>query len=98
MSRVRRIWLTHFWFQFLVYPRRDVPLTEIGQTQEAGYPWRIGRCRVFRAPFTRRAVAVGQWTGYQEREIVDGSDTFRLRELPRWEDVVHVRDEDRLAG
>jgi hypothetical protein len=101
MRPIHHIWFTHFWFQFLVYPRRNVPLTEIGETQEAGYPWRVGRCRVFRLPLTRRAVAVGKWTSYIRREQVEGFTTITMRELPNWEDYtsrVQPDDESRLAG
>lgn len=95
MKKIHAIWLTRYWFQFLVYPHRSVPLTEIGETQEGGYPWRVGRCRVFRVPLTRRAVAIGQWTSYQERDMVEGHDTFIMRELPNWEAYTNVQPQGR---
>ena len=103
MGRIRAIWLTKMWFQFLVYPRRDVPLTEVGETQEQGYPWRMGKCRVFRLPFSTRAVAIGRWTGLQPRETIDGQPTLTFRELDHWEDYVDERLQqdqgpNRLAG
>lgn len=101
MGRVHAIWLTKFWFQFLVYPRRDVPLTEIGETQESEFPWRVGKCRVFRLPFSKRAVAIGKWTAFQPRETIDGEPTLRFNELKNWEDYVHLQQDqgpDRLAG
>lgn len=93
-----RLWPSKRWFQFLVYPHRQVPLTERGRTQEAGFPWRVGKCRVFRIPLTRFAVAFGQWTGHQERELVDGVDTFRLREVPDWRSVVDVQPQNGYSG
>ena len=87
MGRVHAIWLLRSrWFQFLVYPRRDVPLTEVGETQESEFPWRMGKCRVFRLPFSTRAVALGKWTGFQPRETIDGQPTLTFRELDHWED------------
>ena len=101
MGRIHRIFWTQFWFQFLVYPRRNVPLTEIGETQESGYPWRIGKCRVFRFPLTKRAVAFGKWTAFAPRETVDGIPTLRFKQLDHWEDYVNgpvQQDIDRRAG
>jgi hypothetical protein len=103
MGRIHRILWTSLWFQFLVYPRRNVPLTEVGETQEQGFPWRMGKCRVFRVPFTKRAVALGKWTGYQPRETIDGIPTLTFKELPHWEDYTRERvqqdeGQDRVAG
>lgn len=36
-----------------------LPIVEIGKTQETEMPYRRGRCLVFRAPFTHKAVYVG---------------------------------------
>ena len=94
---IHYIWFTNLWFQFLVYPRKNVPLTEIGETQEAEYPWRIGKCRVFRLPFTRRAIAVGKWTGYQPRETVDGQTVLKFRVLDHPEDYYRVQQNKRPA-
>lgn len=87
------IWPFNLWFQFLSYPRRDVPLTERGSTQESQYPWRIGRCRIFRIPGTRRAISIGWWTGYQPRENVEGTPTLSLRPLDHPEDYFHVQED-----
>lgn len=101
MGRIHAIWFTSLWFQFLCYPRRDVPLTERGESQEAEYPWRTGSCQVFRLPFTKRAVAIGKWTGYQPRETVEGQPTLTFKPLDHWEDYIgeHLRqDQDRTAS
>lgn len=84
IHRLGRVW----WWQKLTYPRRSVPLSERGQTQESGFPWRIGQCRVFRFPMTRHAIAVGKWTGYQPRETIEGQPTLKFRQLEHWEDYV----------
>ena len=81
---------SRWWVQFLVYPRRQVPLTERGRTQEVEFPWRTGQCRVFRAPFTRYAVAFGHWVAALPRTEVDGEEVFRMREVPDWRSVVGV--------
>ena len=93
-----RLWPTQRWIQFLVYAHRQVPLTEIGRTQEAGYPWRVGKCRVFRIPFTTRAIAFGKWTGHQEREWVEGDMTFKMREIQDWRSVVDVQPQNGYSG
>lgn len=82
------------WWQKLKYPRRNVPLTERGETQESGYPWRIGQCRVFRLPFSKHAIAIGKWTGFQPRETVEGQPTLKFRAIEHWEDVVHVEPQE----
>lgn len=73
-------------------------MTEIGETQESEFPWRIGRCRVFRLPLTPHAVAVGKWTGYQPRETVDGIPTLKFRTLDHWEDYVEQTTEQPDTG
>lgn len=91
--KIHRIWFTQRWFQFLKYPRRKgTPLTEIGETQEQGYPWRKGSCRVFRLPLSKRAVAIGRWTEYQPRETVDGEPALKFRPLDNPEDYFHVHE------
>lgn len=77
---------TLYWWQKLTYPRRQVPLTERGETQEQEFPWRMGRCRVFRLPLSRHAIAFGKWTGEQPRENVDGVPTLTFRVLDHPED------------
>jgi hypothetical protein len=91
---IHPIWRTQRWWQKLTYPQRKVPLTEIGETQEQGYPWRMGTCRVFRLPFSRHAIAIGKWTGQQPRETVDGFPTLTLRPLDHPEDYFHVSEQD----
>ena len=88
--------LSFFW-QTVTYPRRRNPLMEGGLAQEEDFPWREGRCRIFRAPFTRHAIAVGKWTGEQPHENVDGTPSLSLRPLENPEDFFHVQEEDRSA-
>ena len=90
---IHPIWRTQRWWQKLKYPRRDVPLTEIGETQEQGYPWREGTCRVFRLPFSRHAIAIGKWTGQQPHETVDGTASLTFRPLDHPEDYFHVSEQ-----
>jgi hypothetical protein len=92
---IHPIWRTQRWWQKLKYPRRNVPLTEVGETQEQGFPWRTGTCRVFRFPFTRHAIAIGKWTGEQAHETVDGTPSLTFRALDHPEDYFHVQDEKR---
>lgn len=91
--RIRRIWLTDHWWQKITYPRRDVPLTERGETQESGFPWRTGECRVFRIPFTVHAISFGKWTGAQPHETVDGLSVLTFRVLDHPEDYFHVQED-----
>jgi hypothetical protein len=39
--------------------RKALPITEVGSTQETEYPYRIGKCLVFRAPFTESGYYLG---------------------------------------
>jgi hypothetical protein len=89
---IHPIWRTKYWWQKLTYPRRKVPLTEVGETQEQNFPWRLGKCRVFRLPLTRHAIAIGQWTGEQPHENVEGAPTLMFRPLDHPEDYFHVED------
>lgn len=72
------------WVQYLVYPTDSrPPLTEKGHTQETEFPWRAGLCRVFRLPFTRRALALGRWVDSFEDKNED-EPSMAMRPLPHW--------------
>lgn len=43
------------------YPTSKFPLYDFGLTREIDPPFRLGLSRVFRIPFTRRAIVVGKW-------------------------------------
>ena len=63
----------------------------------------MGKCRVFRLPFSTRAVALGKWTAYQPRETIDGVPTLTFRQLDHWEDYTGERvqqdeGQDRITG
>jgi hypothetical protein len=90
---IHEIGRTKYWWQKLTYPKRKVHLTEIGSTQESGFPWRLGKCRVFRFPFTRHAIAIGKWTGQQPHENVEGTPTLMFRALDHPEDYFHVQED-----
>ena len=46
----------------LEYWHRNVlPIVEIGTTQETEYPFRLGKCLVFRVPFTHPGYYLGVW-------------------------------------
>ena len=68
----------------MTYPPGRFPLCERGNTQEIEHPFRTGSSLVFRAPLTRRAVAVGWWTGQREEE-----DALMGALIARW-----YREED----
>jgi hypothetical protein len=89
----RSIWLTPLWWEGTAYRRLPAPLTESVETQEDEFPWRVGRARIIRIPFTRKAMAVGRWTGEQPHEIVDGIPLLNFRPLDHPEDYFHVLDE-----
>jgi len=44
------------------YHRKPLPIVEKGWTQEANYPFRKGKCLVFRVPFTKPGFYLGKWT------------------------------------
>ena len=94
--RIHRLLWTQYYWQKLKYPRRDVPLTEVGQTQETEFPWRVGECRVYRLPFSKHAVAIGRWYGVQPTETEDGEQVLRLRPLHDWR--AYVREEEDTAS
>lgn len=39
--------------------KKFLPIVEVGSTQEVEYPYRKGKCLVFRAPFTERGYYAG---------------------------------------
>ena len=41
------------------YHRKFLPVVELGKTQETDFPYRIGRCLVFRLPFTLPGFYIG---------------------------------------
>jgi hypothetical protein len=43
------------------YHRKPLPVIEVGWTQETEYPYRKGKCLVFRAPFTKPGLYIGKW-------------------------------------
>jgi hypothetical protein len=41
--------------------RKALPIVEVGTTQETEYPFRLGKCLVFRVPFTHPGFYLGAW-------------------------------------
>jgi hypothetical protein len=41
------------------YHRKALPIVELGRTQETDFPYRSGRCLVFRVPFTKPGFYLG---------------------------------------
>lgn len=41
------------------YHRKAFPIVELGRTQETDFPYRSGRCLVFRFPFTKPGFYLG---------------------------------------
>lgn len=70
----------------MVYPPGKFPLVERGETQEIEYPFRTGHSVVMRAPFTRRALAVGLWRGKRDED-----DALMGALGARWIGDEHVR-------
>lgn len=74
----------------LEYPSRKVPLMERGWTQETEEPWRKGVSVVLRAPFTRRAVALGIWRSKGSEDDFHAAvglrhvDTIETAEIREW--------------
>ena len=56
------------------------PLAETGWSQETEYPYRAGKCIVFRIPRTKYGLAVGWW-GEERDEAVALTDAIGLREI-----------------
>ena len=42
------------------YHRKPIPIVEVGHTQETEFPYRVGRCLVFRVPFTKPGFYLGK--------------------------------------
>lgn len=82
----------HFWHT-MQYPKMmpPPPLTETGATQETDEPFRYGRSRVVRLPFSRRALVVGKWQGENAERLALGMAvrsrdlTVSLDEIRSWE-------------
>lgn len=49
------------YIQVITYPSVKFPLYDHGITREIDPPYRLGISRVFRIPFSRKAVVVGEW-------------------------------------
>jgi hypothetical protein len=61
-----------FFWEVITYPPRRNPLFEGGVAQEEDFPWR--RAVSHRsAPFSRKALAVGKWTGSSRMRTWKGS-------------------------
>ena len=71
-----------FWHA-MTYPKMTPPppLTEKGATQETEEPYRFGRSRVLRLPFTRRALVIGVWEDIQYPEHIALEQATGLREM-----------------
>ena len=41
--------------------KKALPIIEIGSTTEVEYPYRLGKCLVFRVPFTHPGYYLGLW-------------------------------------
>jgi len=51
--------------------RKALPVVEVGHTQETEYPYRKGRCLVFRMPFTRPGYYLGAWVSNPNIHVDD---------------------------
>lgn len=52
--------------------KKALPIVEIGSTQETDYPYRKGKCLVFRAPFTEPGYYLGVF--YQKPDVHPDDD------------------------
>lgn len=58
--------------------KKAFPIIEIGSTQETERPFRIGKCLVFRAPFTEPGYYVGL---FYKKAKVNADDEFAIDAL-----------------
>jgi hypothetical protein len=64
------------------YHRKSLPIIEQGWTQETEYPFRKGKCYVFRAPFTFPGFVLGKWVkGSELNHEDDDNIDARLAEI-----------------
>lgn len=61
-----------FYVTRVQYLDKERHLPEVGWTAETDYPWRMGRCLVFRIPFTHLGLGLGLWgpEGDEEETLV----------------------------
>lgn len=57
-----------FYAQKLYWHWHKPPLLHVDRTVETDAPYRLGKCLVIRAPFTKAALAVGAWVGKSRHE------------------------------
>lgn len=57
-----------FYAQRLYWHTDNPPLVHVTHTTETEPPFRLGRCLVLRAPFTKVALALGVWVDRAEDE------------------------------
>lgn len=79
MPEVYNIGKQYFTHQ-MEYPTKKFPLLDKGTTQEIEEPFRRGISIVLRAPFSRRALVIGKWTGTQNEEMALSS-AIGMREI-----------------
>lgn len=82
--------MLNLWLDRGRYQHLPAPLVKKTVGLEERYPWREGKCVIFRLPFMRRTVVIGRWTGEQPRENVDGIPLLTFRALDHPEDYFHV--------
>jgi hypothetical protein len=75
-----------------------LPIFEIGTTQETEYPFRKGKCLVFRIPFTTPGFYLGMWVSRpsvnrDDDEAIDSILQDALRSRVAWKPEDGVYDE-----
>jgi len=76
--------------------RHLLPVIEVGTTQEVEYPYRKGKCLVFRVPFTHPGFYIGAWVNtpdihMDDEEAIDQLLIDAMRARPDDEGLSRVR-------
>ena len=58
--------------------RHLLPIVEVGTTQETEFPYRKGKCLVFRAPFTHPGFYLGVWVDKPDIHMDDDESIDQL--------------------
>ena len=78
--------------------RKALPIVEVGSTTETEIPYRLGKCLVFRLPFTYPGFYIGLWTKHtnihpDDDDAIDALLSEAMKGRKAWEPEDGLFDE-----
>jgi hypothetical protein len=70
--------------------RKPLPVLEVGSTTETDFPYRLGKCLVFRLPFTHPGYYLGLWVKKtnihpDDEDAIDALLSSAMKSRTAWE-------------